>query len=96
MDKQTGFIIRMMRKVTKQMAIRKVVESTAHSVLNEMIKEAEFAAENSNSFIEVHSLVIWKQTFIHDYYEKGIAKCKTCGKEDSTLEMRGIVCTNCY
>lgn len=87
-----SIMIRQMRVVTKQMAIQRVPESTAHWVLNDMIDTVKVDDE----FIDHHKLGDWKQTFIHDYYEKGIVACKSCKREDSALEMRGDVCTNCY
>lgn len=83
--------IRQMRRVAKMLAIKKVDENTTHWVLNELID----SAKTENSCVDDSVLMRWKTTFLYDYFEKGIAKCKTCGKEDTVLAMRRDVCENC-
>ena len=87
-----SLVVRQMRKVAKTLAIKKVGVVIVNTVLNDLIK----VAKTENEYIDNSTLENFKTSFLYDYFENGIEKCKSCGEEDSAMEMRGDICTNCY
>jgi hypothetical protein len=99
MPKDIGpLTICLMRRTARQMAILGIEKSKAHWILNEIIDEAE-KKQNSREFMLIDmggtDLSGWKMTFLHDFFDKPMSKCKSCGHDIAHYEKRDDVCEYC-